>query len=127
MPWSFTYNGHSITHENDKCYMVPTERGLVMFTPDDVLTIDNEGKLFPCKKEIFEATYIVEKETTFIDRLQSEFDYLTDKSYKLMNFIESPKFNDIDPVQQDLLQIQFSNMMAYLNCIQLRLKLLSDK
>lgn len=37
MPWSFKYNGHPVTHENDECYLIPTLEGTHNFTPQDML------------------------------------------------------------------------------------------
>jgi hypothetical protein len=28
MPWSFNYNGHPVTHENNQKYLIPTLEGL---------------------------------------------------------------------------------------------------
>jgi hypothetical protein len=57
MPWSFDYNGHPITHENDECYIIPTLEGSMHFTPDDMLITGVNGEIYPCKKDIFEKTY----------------------------------------------------------------------
>lgn len=57
MPWSFDYNGHAITHENDKCYLIPTLEGAMKFTPDDMLITGVKGEIYPCKTDIFEQTY----------------------------------------------------------------------
>ena len=57
MPWSFEYKGQPITHENDECYLIPTKEGTMNFTPQDVLITGVQGEIYPCKKDIFEATY----------------------------------------------------------------------
>lgn len=57
MPWSFNYNGHPVTHENDQCYIIPTLEGNHYFTPQDMLITGVQGEIYPCKKDIFEATY----------------------------------------------------------------------
>jgi len=57
MPWSFTYNGHAITHENDRCYLIPTLEGVHNFTPADMLITGVKGEIYPCKLDIFGATY----------------------------------------------------------------------
>ena len=61
LPWSFNYKGHPITHENDKCYLIPTLEGLMRFTPEDVLITGVKGEIYPCKIDIFNATYEVEE------------------------------------------------------------------
>lgn len=57
MPWSFEYNGWAVTHENDECYIIHTLEGEYEFTPNDMLITGVKGEIYPCKKDIFEATY----------------------------------------------------------------------
>lgn len=57
MPWSFDYEGQPITHENDECYLIPTLEGTMNFTPGDMLITGVQGEIYPCKIDIFEATY----------------------------------------------------------------------
>ena len=57
MPWSFTYKGQPITHENDNCYLVPTLEGTMRFERGDMLLTGVKGEIYPCKLGIFEATY----------------------------------------------------------------------
>ncbi len=57
MPWSFSYAGQPITHENDACYLIPTLEGTMRMTPGDVLITGVKGEIYPCKRDIFEATY----------------------------------------------------------------------
>lgn len=61
MPWSFTYKGWGITHENDECYLIPTLEGTHRMTPADVLITGVKGEIYPCKRDIFEATYEPER------------------------------------------------------------------
>lgn len=56
-PWSFSYKGHPITHENDECYLIPTLEGTHKFTPADMLITGVKGEIYPCKLDIFKATY----------------------------------------------------------------------
>ncbi len=57
MPWSFEYKGHSVTHENNECYLIPTLEGTHNMTPKDMLITGVKGEIYPCKIDIFEATY----------------------------------------------------------------------
>ena len=57
MPWSFDYAGHPVTHENDDCYMIPTPEGTMKMTRADMLITGVKGEIYPCKSDIFEATY----------------------------------------------------------------------
>jgi len=61
MPWSFEYKGQPITHENDDCYLVPTLEGTMKFNRGEMLITGVNGEIYPCKMDIFRATY--EKET----------------------------------------------------------------
>ena len=54
MPWSFYYNDHSVTHENDERYLIPTLEGTHNFTPQDMLITGVNGEIYPCKIDIFE-------------------------------------------------------------------------
>jgi len=57
MPWSWNYNGHPITHENNECYLIPTLEGTHNMTPDDMLITGIQGEIYPCKIDIFNKTY----------------------------------------------------------------------
>lgn len=57
MPWSFLYAGHAVTHENDDCYLIPTLEGTMRFERGDMLITGVAGEIYPCKREIFDATY----------------------------------------------------------------------
>ena len=57
VPWSFEYNEHPITHENDSCYLIPTLEGTMKFTPCDMLITGVNGEIYPCKLDIFYKTY----------------------------------------------------------------------
>lgn len=56
-PWSFSINGHPVTHETDEKYIVSTLEGTHYFTPEDMLIIGVKGEISPCKKDIFLMTY----------------------------------------------------------------------
>lgn len=57
MPWSFDYQGHPITHENDDCYLIPTLEGTMKFMRGEMLITGVNGEIYPCKPDIFEKTY----------------------------------------------------------------------
>lgn len=57
LPWSFLYNGHPITHENDDCYLVNTLEGTVRFERGHLLITGIKGEIYPCRADIFAATY----------------------------------------------------------------------
>lgn len=51
MPWSFSFRGHPVTHENDRCYLIGVNAEQVRFTPDDVLVINPDGSLATIQAE----------------------------------------------------------------------------
>ena len=57
MPWSFKFRGHPITHETDDCYLIPTLEGIMKMRRGDMLIVGVKGEIYPCKGEIFAATY----------------------------------------------------------------------
>lgn len=57
VPWSFDYQGYSITHETDDCYLIPTLEGTMRFDRGDMLITGVKGEIYPCKADIFAATY----------------------------------------------------------------------
>lgn len=59
MPWSFNYAGHPVTHETDDCYLIPTLEGTMRFERGDMLITGVKGEIYPCKPDIFAATYTV--------------------------------------------------------------------
>jgi hypothetical protein len=56
-PWSFEYNGHPVTQENNERYLIPTLEGILNITPRDMLLTGVNGEIYPCKIDIFETTY----------------------------------------------------------------------
>jgi hypothetical protein len=57
MPWSFDYKGWRITHENDDCYLIPNLEGTMRFERGEMLITGVKGEVYPCKADVFEATY----------------------------------------------------------------------
>ena len=60
MPWSFSYLGFPITHENDDCYLIPTPNGTAKLMRGDMLCsqeVDGKMDIWPVVKGIFEMTY----------------------------------------------------------------------
>lgn len=58
MPWSFKYQGHAITHENDDCYLVPCSNGgSLKFLRGEMLVTCSDGQLFPMSMSSFTINY----------------------------------------------------------------------
>ena len=57
MPWSFTYMGRAITHENDNCYLVCLPRGTGRFERGEVLVTEANGAMNSYKADEFAAKF----------------------------------------------------------------------
>jgi len=55
--WHFDYEGHPITHERNDCYLIPTLEGTMKFEPGSMLITGVNGEIYPCRNDIFRATY----------------------------------------------------------------------
>ncbi|WP_321814596.1 MULTISPECIES: hypothetical protein [unclassified Paraburkholderia] len=81
-PWSFEYAGHAITHENDDCYLVPTLEGSMRFERGDMLITGVMGEIYPCKADIFAATYEPE---AVVRRTVVEFEIPESRKFRVMS------------------------------------------
>lgn len=127
MPWSFQYNGHPITHENDDCYLIPTLEGVMKMGRDDMLITGVKGEIYPCKREIFDATYDPEKPPVadqagkavvsdvppHQQRVLAEKTELDDRLTRLQTFFSNSIFSGLPADEQDRLQKQAIAMQAY--------------
>lgn len=57
---SFEINGRKIEQINTDTYRIQTLEGYHDMTRDDMLIIGVKGEAYPCKKDIFEMTYVKE-------------------------------------------------------------------
>ena len=55
---SFEINGRKIEQINTDTYIIKTLEGYHDMTRDDMLIIGVKGEAYPCKKDIFEMTYV---------------------------------------------------------------------
>lgn len=88
MPWSFEYNGHKVTYENDTCYLIPTLEGVMKFTPNDVLITGIKGEIYPCKIDIFEKTYEPDYETFKVQKEMTEQEQIDELAKYICNACE---------------------------------------
>lgn len=54
MPWSFTLNGVSISHENNECYVVSGSGFHFHMLKDDMLIVGSVGEVYVCPKHTFD-------------------------------------------------------------------------
>lgn len=115
MPWAFEYNGQPITHESDTCYIIPTLEGAMKMGPDDMLITGVAGEVYPCKREIFEATYDKEPEASKLpphqQRVLDEKLDLDIRITKLDEFIHRNQlFNNLPTDEKARLKRQYDVM-----------------
>lgn len=124
MPWSFEYKGHAITQENEECYLIPTLEGTHNMTPKDMLITGVVGEIYPCKIDIFEATYEKEgQKLSFLQRLEDEEANLGSKIYGLSKALAEDGFHEkVGAYQYDLLSVQHSAMLAYRKVLIMRIE-----
>ena len=57
MPWSFSYQGKAITHENDDMYLFLTPHGFEKFSRGSFLGVKENGELFSCDENFLNTYY----------------------------------------------------------------------
>lgn len=65
------------------------------------------------------------EEISFIDRMRKELYELNDRIDKLESFLYSAKYSALEEEQKNLLDAQYSAMVAYLRILTIRLTKLS--
>lgn len=62
-----------------------------------------------------------------VNRVLVEFDELRLRYKKLLDFVHSPRFDNVSDVQQHLLRLQVDSMRFYLHVLSLRLSSFDDE
>jgi hypothetical protein len=58
MPWSFEYKGYSVTHENNRQYLLLGESTVMPFNIFDMLVTDENGRTYPVPIDDFVRDYL---------------------------------------------------------------------
>lgn len=95
-------------YEDEPGYIVMYEDGYISWSP----------------KEAFDNGYRLSE--TFTDRLKIEMEELEEKCEKLNDFIESPKFDNLEETHKNLLKTQFYAMGAYYGAVRTRYDILTQ-
>ena len=61
VPWSFKYNGCSITHENDDCYLIGKQCIDLIMTRENMLVLNGPFDLQVMDLEMFNSMFDLEK------------------------------------------------------------------
>lgn len=57
MPWSFTFEGFPVTHENDYRYFICKPEGHIQFDKGNILIKQPDGSVFVCNEYFFADNY----------------------------------------------------------------------
>ena len=105
--------------DKDNPYIpIETLEGTMKASVGDYINKGVKGEFYPCKPDIFEATY--DCVGTPLDRMYREIDELVERFNKLDAFMKTDKFLALPPDVVGLLEIQYGAMMAYNHALQLR-------
>lgn len=106
-------------------YRVETLEGDARVYPGDWIITGIKGEHYPCKDEIFRATYkeVVVNTEDYKQRIISEKKELDIKINKLCSFVgESPRFETIGAIKQAHIESQLCAMQDYSCILERRIK-----
>lgn len=105
--------------DKDNPYIpIETLEGTMKASVGDYIIKGIKGEIYPCKPDIFEATY--DCVDTPLDRMCREINELIVRFNKLDAFMKTDKFLMLPPDVVGLLEIQYGAMMAYNHALQFR-------
>lgn len=109
---------------NNPCLKIETLEGTMKASVGDYIIKGVKGEFYPCKPDIFEATYAPSE--TPLDRMKIESHELNERLRKLRSFIDHQmgmlsKFV-LDEDDKRLLTIQYWNMLAYAYTLDIRIR-----
>ncbi len=99
---------------------IETLEGVMTASVGDYIIKGDNGELHICPPDIFKAIYSCSE--TYIDRMQTEHDDLSEKIRKLNTFMFSDTFKQLSEEDAGLLELQYSTMMVYQKILSIRLK-----
>lgn len=76
-------------------------------------------------KDVFEQAYKCAE--THIDRMRIELDELTERRQRMWQFINSDKYSALDREDRNMLDAQFSVMLAYVGILIARIRTAEEK
>ena len=109
---------------------ISTLEGNMLASPGDWIIKGIQGEYYPCKPDIFEATYnvvvpIIDSGDDMVVSVVADILEITDKHDKLVAFTKSPVFGDLDPSDQMMLQVQLASMDVYGGILAMRLDMMA--
>ena len=116
----FIDNDLRVNYEDKESPYIPLEtlEGTMKVGVGDYIIKGVKGEFYPCKPDIFEATY--DYVGSPLDRMWVEIDELVDRLAKLDAFMRTDKFLSLNKETIGLLEAQHGAMLAYNHVLQLR-------
>lgn len=108
---------------NNPCLKIETLEGTMKASVGDYIIKGVKGEFYPCKPDIFEATYVPSE--TPLDRMKIESHGLNERLRKLKSFIDQMDLLNkvlLDEDDKKLLIIQYGNMLAYAHTLDMRIR-----
>lgn len=102
-----------VRYPEDGTMLIKTLEGEMCAQPGDWIIRGIKGELYPCKKDIFEATYDAAAPLSFQDRVIAEKDELDDKISKLKAFGMTTIFAGLPTEEKQRLTEQETHMSRY--------------
>ena len=109
----------NVRFPEDGTMLIRTLEGEMCAQSGDWIIRGVKGELYPCKPDIFAATYEPAEAVamTFQERLAIERDQLSERTGKLDAFIGTDAFNALAPRAQQQLRDQLAAMSEYLGAL----------
>ena len=123
----FTGGKATLSKKPYNIFKIQTLEGKMTAIPSDYIIKGVNGEFYPCKEAIFKKTYKEVVEETFVDRLIKEKNELEERVTKLVAFLDSTNFENLDKRQRELLQElhkHYTYMLVYLDALLKRISLL---
>lgn len=122
---SFMFSAGWTDKEKKEVY-IPTPEGTMVAKVGDYIIRGVSGEYYPCKPDIFEATYSIEPDT-FLDRMKNEYKDLEIKINKAASFIESGLAGKLPMTDSLFLHVQVEHMRRYAEVLGKRILLIEER
>ena len=102
--------------------IIETLEGKMQANIGDMIIKGVKGEFYPCKPDIFEATYD-KADTDYRDRMRSEHYELNERANKLSSFFQTAIFGNLPDEKKELMREQLRVMREYLGILGKRCEL----
>ena len=102
--------------------IIETMEGKMQANIGDMIIKGVKGEFYPCKPDIFKATYD-KADTDYRDRMRVEYYDLNERWNKLGAFFQTAAYGNLNDKQKALLEAQHKAMTEYRKVLEERIKL----